>query len=68
MITETRQIEITARNEQIATRFTTLAESQPLASANRIIGYLAGEYNLTPQYIGKILREQGIKTANTQEV
>lgn len=67
MITETRQIEITARNEQIATRFTTLAESQPLASANRIISYLAGEYNLTPQYIGKILREQGIKTANTQE-
>jgi len=67
MITETRQIEITARNEQIATRFTTLAESQPLASANRIISYLAGEYNLTPQYIGKILREQGIKTVNTQE-
>lgn len=67
MITKTRQTEITARNEQIATRFTTLAESQPLASANRIIGYLAGEYNLTPQHIGKILREQGIKTVNTQE-
>lgn len=55
--------EIAERNSNIAERFCTLAEAQPLATANKIISYLAGEYNLTPQSIGRILREQGIKTS-----
>ena len=61
-LTEQQQRELDERNAAIAERFTTLAESQPLATANKIISYLANEYNLTPQSIGRILREQGIET------
>lgn len=57
--------EIKERNANIAERFCTLAEAQPLATANKIISYLANEYNLTPQSIGRILREQGIETTTT---
>lgn len=52
--------EIKERNANIAERYCTLAEAQPLATANKIISYLANEYGLTPQSIGRILREQGI--------
>ena len=65
-LTEQQQNELSERNAQIAQRFTTLSESQPLATANKIICYLAGEYNLTPQYVGIILREQGINTTTQQ--
>ena len=61
-LTEQQQNEMMERNANIAGRFTTLSESQPLATANKIISYLANEYNLTPQSIGRILREQGIET------
>ena len=61
-LTEQQQFELDKRNAAIAERFTTLSESQPLATANKIICYLATEYNLTPQSIGRILREQGIET------
>ena len=54
--------EIKERNSNIVERFCTLSESQPLATANKIISYLANEYNLTPQSVGRILREQGIET------
>lgn len=57
--------EIKERNANIAERYCTLAEAQPLATANKIISYLANEYNLTPQSIGRILREQGIETTTT---
>lgn len=53
------------RNAEIAKRFTQMSEAQPLATANKIIYYLANEYNLTPQSIGRILREQGIETTTT---
>lgn len=52
------EIEIKERNEQIALRYRTLAEEQPLATHYKILTYLAREYNLTPQYIGKIVNEQ----------
>ncbi len=52
------EIEIKERNEQIAMRYRTLAEEQPLATHYKILTHLAGEYNLTPQYIGKIVNEQ----------
>lgn len=52
------EIEIKERNEQIAMRYRTLAKEQPLATHYKILTYLAGEYNLTPQYIGKIVNEQ----------
>ena len=55
--------EIAERNSNIAERYCNLMEQQPFASANRVISYLAGEYNLTPQSIGRILREQGIETS-----
>lgn len=60
VLTEQHQNEVAERNAQIAERFTTLSENQPLATANKIMCYLASEYNLTAQYIGRILREQGI--------
>ena len=66
-LTEQQQNELNERNRNIAERFTTLSESQPLATANKIISYLANDYNLTPQSIGRILREQGIETT-TQPV
>lgn len=62
-LTEQQQAELDERNAAIAQRFTTLSEEQPLATANKIISYLANEYNLTPQFIGTILRKQGIETA-----
>lgn len=61
-LTEQQQNELNERNEKIADKFCLLSESQPLATANKIISYLAGEYNLTPQSIGRILREKGIET------
>lgn len=54
--------ELAERNRNIAEQFTTLSENQPLATANKIICYLANEYNLTPQMVGRILREQGVET------
>ena len=64
-LTEQQQIELEERNRMIAERYTTLSETQPLATANKIISYLATEYDLTPQSIGRILREQGIETVTT---
>ncbi len=61
-LTEQQHNDVTARNEQICERFTTLRDRQPLATPNKIIHYLAGEYNLTPQYVGIILRDNGIDT------
>lgn len=61
-LNEQQQNEFAERNRNIAERYCTLAEAQPLATANKIICYLANEYNLTPQRIGGILREQGIET------
>ena len=54
--------EIAERNANIVERFTSLTEAQPLATANKIISYLANEYQLTPQSVGRILRENGIET------
>lgn len=54
------------RNAEIAERFTTMSEMQPLATANKIISYLANEYGMTPQGIGVILRKMGIETATQQ--
>lgn len=59
---EQQQAELEERNRNIAERFTTLSEAQPLATANKIISYLAHEYGLAPYSIGRILREQGIET------
>lgn len=69
-LTEQQQNEMAERNRNIAERFCNLMEQQPFASANKIINYLAGEYQLTPQRLGGILREQGIETAtpNPQNV
>lgn len=66
-LTEQQQCILAERNRNIAERYCNLAEAQPLATANKIISYLANEYNLTPQSIGRILREQGI-TPTTQPV
>ena len=65
-LTEQQQLEMEKRNAEIAERFTTMSEMQPLATANKIISYLAGEYNMTPQGIGVILRKMGIETATQQ--
>lgn len=54
--------EIAERNANIVERFVSLTEAQPLATANKIISYLANEYQLTPQSVGRILRENGIET------
>ena len=54
--------EIAERNANIVERFKSLTEAQPLATANKIISYLANEYQLTPQSVGRILRENGIET------
>lgn len=50
------------RNECIADRYDQLIEVQPLATASMIIRHLAEEYELTPQSIGRILRELGRDT------
>lgn len=55
--------EIKERNANIVERFCTLSEAQPLASANKIISYLANDYGLTAQHLGRILRENGIETS-----
>lgn len=65
-LTEQQQMEMEKRNAEIAERFTTLSEMQPLATANKIISYLASEYGMTPQGIGVILRKMGIETATQQ--
>lgn len=65
MITTTEQNAIKERNASICERFTTLSEQQPLATAAKIISYLSKEYDLTPQSIGKILRDNGISTITT---
>lgn len=59
---EQQQAELKERNRIIAERFCALSEQQPLATANKIISYLAHDYSLAPQHIGRILREQGIET------
>lgn len=61
-LTEQQQNEMAERNRNIAERFCNLMEQQPFSSANRIINYLASEYELTPQQIGRILRDKGIET------
>lgn len=65
-LTEQQQLEMEKRNAEIAERFTTMSEMQPLATANKIISYLANEYGMTPQGIGVILRKMGIETATQQ--
>lgn len=65
-LTEQQQIEMAERNRTIAERYCNLMEQQPFASANKIINHLAGEYKLTPQRIGGILRELGIETSTPQ--
>ena len=65
ILTEEKIAELTQRNEEIKARYCALSETQPLATANKIISYLANEYGLTPQSIGRILREQGIETTTT---
>ena len=62
-LTEQQQNELNERNRNIAERFTTLmSEHKPFVTANKVIFYLAVDYGLTPQSIGRILREQGIET------
>jgi predicted metal-dependent phosphoesterase TrpH len=61
-LTEQQQNEMAERNRNIAERYCNLMEQQPFSSASRIIQYLAGQYDLTAQSIGRILREQGIET------
>lgn len=65
ILTEQQQNELKERNANICERFTTLSEQQPLATASKIISYLSKEYDLTPQSIGRILRENGIETTTT---
>ena len=65
LLTEQQQNEMKERNASICERFTTLSEQQPLATAAKIITYLSKEYDLTPQSIGRILRENGIETTTT---
>lgn len=65
ILTEQQQAELENRNANICERFTTLSEQQPLATASKIISYLSKEYDLTPQSIGRILRENGIETTTT---
>lgn len=59
------EYEIKERNANIVERYCNLSEAQPLATANKIISYLANEYGLTSQQIGRILRENGIKPVTT---
>lgn len=54
--------ELAERNAQIVERYCTLSEQQPLATSNRIIGYLAREYNLTDAGVRHILKGAGIET------
>lgn len=64
-MTEEKQNQLAERNAQIVERYCTLSEAQPLATANKIISYLANEYGLTAMQIGRILRENGIETTTT---
>ena len=64
-ITEQKQKELAERNANIVDRYCHLSETQPLASANKIISVLAKEYGLTSQQIGRILRDNGIKPVTT---
>lgn len=66
-LTEQQQNELAERNRTIVERYCSLTEAQPLATANKIMSYLAKEYSLTVQSIGRILREQGI-TPTTQPI
>ena len=61
-ITEQKQIELAERNANIVKRFCEKSEQQPLAIASRIIAVVANEFSLTPQSVGRILRENNIKT------
>ena len=65
ILTEQQQNEMKERNASIVERFCSLSEQQPLATASKIISYLSKEYDLTPQSIGRILRENGIETTTT---
>lgn len=65
ILTEQQQNEMKERNASIVERFCTLSEQQPLATATKIISYLSKEYDLTPQAIGKIIRDNGISTTST---
>ena len=60
-----QQNEMKERNASIVERFCALSEQQPLATATKIISYLSKEYDLTPQAIGKIIRDNGISTTST---
>ena len=57
------ETELLQRNDEIAERFTTKAEQQPLASCNKIIDYLAREYGIAATGIRYILKKRGIDTA-----
>lgn len=65
ILTEQQQNEMKERNASIVERFCALSEQQPLATATKIISYLSKEYDLTPQAIGKIIRDNGISTTST---
>ena len=62
------EMTIQLRNEQIVERFCTLAESQPLATCNSIIDYLAKVYSMTNMNIRHILKDAGIDTARTNKM
>jgi len=66
-MTQTDNFKLQERNAQIVERYNSLTAAQPLATPNKVINYLAGEYNLTPQQIGRIVREAGVPT-NGKEV
>lgn len=55
--------ELAERNAQIVERYCNLSESQPLATSNRIISYLAREYDLTDAGVRHILKGAGIETS-----
>mgnify|MGYP002519013870 FL=1 len=65
ILTPQQQAELENRNASIVERFCALSEQQPLATATKIISYLSKEYDLTPQAIGKIIRDNGISTTST---
>lgn len=62
VLTEQQQQELAARNAAICERYRELTASQPLATANKIITFIANERMMTPQAIGRILRENGENT------
>lgn len=62
VLTEQQQQELKERNAAICERYRELTASQPLATANKIITFIANERKMTPQTISRILRENGENT------